>query len=130
MANELSWDPVTVDMNQQYEILGSGIDDEDRGFVPVDQIIAENVTEEVKLDFEPNLQYDIFNQLKTGEWEGFNLMPSFKDLLNHPMEKSLNLEQNLVVFKEIFYHKQELLELLWVALNWELKLLQNYLFLL
>ena len=80
MANELSWDPVTVDMNQQYEILGSGIDDEDRGFVPVDQIIAENVTEEVKLDFEPNLQYDIFNQLKTGEWEGFNLMPSFKDL--------------------------------------------------
>ena len=80
MANELSWDPVTVDMNQQYEILGSGIDDADRGFVPVDQIIAENVTEEVKLDFEPNLQYDIFNQLKTGEWEGFNLMPSFKDL--------------------------------------------------
>ena len=80
MANELSWDPVTVDMNQQYEILGSGIDDEDRGFVPVDQIIAENVTDEVKLDFEPNLQYDIFNQLKTGEWEGFNLMPSFKDL--------------------------------------------------
>jgi hypothetical protein len=66
--------------NQQYEILGSGIDDEDRGFVPVDQIIAENVTDEVKLDFEPNLQYDIFNQLKTGEWEGFNLMPSFKDL--------------------------------------------------
>jgi len=80
MADELSWNPVTVDMNQQYEILGSGIDTDDRGFIPIDEIIAENVADTVKLDFSPDLQNDIFNQLKTGEWQGFNLMPEFKDL--------------------------------------------------
>jgi len=80
MADELSWNPVTVDMNQQYEILGSGIDTDDRGFIPIDEIIAENVAYTVKLDFSPDLQNDIFNQLKTGEWQGFDLMPEFKDL--------------------------------------------------
>ena len=98
MADKLSWDPVTVDMDQQYEVLGSGIDDEDRGFIPVDQIIAENVTEEVKLDFEPNLQYDIFNKLKTGEWEGFNQMPAFKNLTTS--ERALSNDKIIQLFAQ------------------------------
>jgi|13_taG_2_1085334.scaffolds.fasta_scaffold04012_2 hypothetical protein len=80
MADQLNWNPVTVDMDQQYEILGSGIDTDDRGFIPIDEIVAENVADTVKLDFSPDLQNDIFNQLKTGEWQGFDLMPEFKDL--------------------------------------------------
>ena len=80
MADELSWNPVTVDLNQQYEILGSGIDTDDRGFIPIDEIVAENVAETVKLDFAPELQNNIFNELKTGEWQGFDFMPEFKDL--------------------------------------------------
>ena len=80
MADQLTWNPVTVDLNQQYEILGSGIDTEDRGFIPIDEIVAENVAETVKLDFAPELQNNIFNELKTGEWQGFDLMPEFKNL--------------------------------------------------
>ena len=79
MAEELMFDPVTVDINQQYEIFGDGLDNEETGFTPVDEIVAKNVLDEVKLDFPQDLQYDIFNEMKKGSWKGFDLMPAYKN---------------------------------------------------
>ena len=39
MAEELTFDPVTVDIDQQYEIFGDGLDDEKQGFTSVDEIV-------------------------------------------------------------------------------------------